>query len=62
MKQQCTSRGRMIVNDAMDVLGGAGICLGPANFMGTNYMATPIAITVEVKKPVAFLKNRIFQK
>jgi len=47
MKQQCTSRGRMVVNDAMDVLGGAGICLGPANFMGTNYMATPIAITVE---------------
>lgn len=47
MKQQCTSRGRMVVNDAMDVLGGAGICLGPNNFMGTNYMATPIAITVE---------------
>jgi acyl-CoA dehydrogenase len=53
MKQQCTSRGRMIVNDAMDVLGGAGICLGPANFMGTNYMATPIAITVEVTKQIA---------
>ncbi|TFJ84244.1 hypothetical protein NSK_004235 [Nannochloropsis salina CCMP1776] len=47
MKQQCTSRGRQIVNDAMDVLGGAGICMGPNNFMGANYMATPIAITVE---------------
>ncbi len=47
MKQQCTNRGRQIVNDAMDVLGGAGICMGPNNFMGANYMATPIAITVE---------------
>jgi acyl-CoA dehydrogenase len=47
MKQQCTSRGRIIGNDAMDVLGGAGICLGPANFMGVNYMAMPIAVTVE---------------
>jgi len=47
MKQQCTSRGRMIVNDAMDVLGGAGICNGPNNFMATNYMSTPIAVTVE---------------
>jgi alkylation response protein AidB-like acyl-CoA dehydrogenase len=47
MKQQCTSRGRMVVNDAMDVMGGAGICLGPANILGVNYMATPIAITVE---------------
>jgi len=47
MKQQCTSRGRLVVNDAMDVMGGAGICLGPNNFLGINYMATPIAITVE---------------
>ena len=47
MKQQCTHRGRIVVNDAMDVMGGAGICLGPNNFLGTNYMATPIAITVE---------------
>lgn len=47
MKQQCTSRGRIIANDAMDILGGAGICMGPANFMGNNYMSVPIAITVE---------------
>jgi alkylation response protein AidB-like acyl-CoA dehydrogenase len=47
MKQQCTHRGRMVVNDAMDVLGGAGICNGPNNFMATNYMSTPIAVTVE---------------
>ena len=28
-------------------VGGAGICNGPANFMGNPYMAIPIAITVE---------------
>merc|ERR1719353_765474 len=31
----------------MDVVGGAGICRGPSNFVGNAYMGTPIAITVE---------------
>jgi acyl-CoA dehydrogenase len=31
----------------MDVLGGAGICLGPRNFLGGAYLAVPIGITVE---------------
>ena len=31
----------------MDVVGGAGICRGPANFVGNSYMGLPIAITVE---------------
>jgi acyl-CoA dehydrogenase len=31
----------------MDILGGKGICLGPANFMGRAYQQLPIAITVE---------------
>ena len=47
MKQQITSRMRTVVNDAMDVLGGAGICNGPNNFMANAYTAVPIAITVE---------------
>ena len=47
MKQQMTSRMRTVVNDAMDVLGGAGICNGPNNFMANAYTAVPIAITVE---------------
>jgi len=47
MKQQWTHRGRKVVNDAMDVIGGAGICNGPNNFMATNYMSIPIAVTVE---------------
>jgi acyl-CoA dehydrogenase len=37
----------MVVNDAMDILGGKGICLGPNNFMGRAYQQIPVAITVE---------------
>ena len=37
----------MVSNDAMDVQGGKGICLGPGNFMGRAYQQLPIAITVE---------------
>uniref|UniRef100_A0A7S2SRH0 Acyl-coenzyme A dehydrogenase n=2 Tax=Rhizochromulina marina TaxID=1034831 RepID=A0A7S2SRH0_9STRA len=47
MKQSCTERGRRIVIDGMDILGGAGICRGPMNFAGNLYMSMPIAITVE---------------
>lgn len=46
-KYHCTEVGRMIVNDAMDVHGGKGICLGPGNYLGRGYEQTPIAITVE---------------
>lgn len=47
MKFETTARARAVVNDAMDVLGGAGICRGPNNAAGNGYMALPIAITVE---------------
>lgn len=47
MKQQMTHRMRIIVNDGMDILGGAGICNGPANFLANAYSNVPIAITVE---------------
>ena len=46
-KYHLTERGRAAVNDAMDILGGKGICLGPSNFMGRAYQQLPIAITVE---------------
>jgi acyl-CoA dehydrogenase len=46
-KLHVTEMGRQVVNDAMDVLGGKGIMLGPANFMGRAYQQIPIAITVE---------------
>ena len=47
LKYHCTEMGRMISNDAMDVQGGKGIILGPKNYLGRTYQATPIAITVE---------------
>jgi hypothetical protein len=47
MKYETTSRSRAVVNDAMDVMGGAGICRGPNNHVGNGYMGLPIAITVE---------------
>lgn len=47
LKYQTTDKMRQVVNDGMDVLGGAGICRGPSNFMATPYMCIPIAITVE---------------
>ena len=42
-----TELGRTIVNDAMDIAGGAGISRGPRNALAHSYIATPIAITVE---------------
>lgn len=47
MKYETTHRARRVVNDAMDIAGGSGICRGPANLIGNGYMALPIAITVE---------------
>jgi len=38
---------RVVVNDAMDVVGGAGICQGPRNVIGGEYAGLPISITVE---------------
>ncbi len=47
VKYQLTEHMRRVVNDAMDIQGGGGICLGPRNFMGRVYQALPISITVE---------------
>ena len=47
LKYHTTELGRVIVNDAMDVQGGKGICLGPKNYLGRGYQLTPIGITVE---------------
>jgi acyl-CoA dehydrogenase len=47
IKYHLTERMRVIVNDAMDILGGSGISMGPKNFIGRGYQALPIAITVE---------------
>ena len=47
LKYHNTEAMRTVVNDAMDVLGGKGICLGPKNLIGRIYQAVPISITVE---------------
>lgn len=47
VKYHLTERGRQVINDAMDVHGGKGICMGPSNYLASAYMQTPIAITVE---------------
>ena len=47
LKYHCTELGRRVANDAMDVHGGKGICLGPRNYLGRGYQVVPVAITVE---------------
>jgi len=38
---------RQVINDAMDVHGGRGICEGPGNYLASAYRAIPVTITVE---------------
>ena len=47
VKYHLTERGRQVINDAMDVHAGKGICMGPSNYLARIYQGTPIAITVE---------------
>src|SRR5687767_825455 len=47
LKYHLTEYGRVIANDAMDIHGGKGICLGPKNYLGRGYQIVPVAITVE---------------
>ncbi len=47
LKYHCTELGRKVSDDTMDVHGGKAIMMGPNNYIGRGYMATPIAITVE---------------
>ncbi len=47
MKYHSTEKFREIINNAMDILGGAAISLGPKNLLGHAYFGAPVAITVE---------------
>lgn len=47
VKYHVTEMARQVSDDAMDVHGGKGICLGPNNYLGRPYQSVPIAITVE---------------
>ena len=46
-KYHVTERARVVINDAMDVIGGKGVCMGPGNYLARAYQQVPIAITVE---------------
>lgn len=46
-KYNATETFRTIINDGMDILGGAAISRGPKNLLANPYIATPISITVE---------------
>lgn len=47
VKYHLTERSRQAINDAMDIHGGKGICLGPSNYLARTYQQTPVGITVE---------------
>ncbi len=47
LKSGATERMRVVVNDAMDVHGGKAVIEGPRNYMGSQYRAIPVGITVE---------------
>ncbi|MBF0446753.1 MAG: acyl-CoA dehydrogenase [Magnetococcales bacterium] len=46
-KYQLTERMRLVVNNGMDLLGGAAISQGPKNLLARIYQSIPIGITVE---------------
>ncbi len=47
VKYHLTERGRKVIDDAMDIHGGRGICMGPRNYLARFYQGMPISITVE---------------
>jgi acyl-CoA dehydrogenase len=46
-KRWSTEAMRVVVNEAMDIQGGAGISKGPRNTLAAAYQAVPVGITVE---------------
>jgi len=46
-KYHLTEKMRSCVNDAMDIHGGKGICMGESNYLARGYQGAPVAITVE---------------
>lgn len=42
-----TENMRQVLNDAMDIHGGKGICMGPSNYLARAYQGVPVGITVE---------------
>jgi acyl-CoA dehydrogenase len=57
MKYHATERARQVVNDAMDIVGSKGVCLGPENLLGRIYQQMPIAATLEGAN--SLMRNRV---
>ena len=49
MKQQCTERARDVINEGMDIHGGASICLGYSNFLEKFYRSGPVELLLKVQ-------------
>ncbi|GHB26965.1 acyl-CoA dehydrogenase [Salinicola rhizosphaerae] len=47
LKSQLTEFQRDMMADAMDIHGGRTVTLGPRNYLGIGFSATPVSITVE---------------
>ncbi len=47
LKYHNTEQMRQVMNDAMDIHGGRGICMGPNNYLARAYQGVPVGITVE---------------
>ncbi len=47
LKYRATEGMRQVLNDAMDIHGGRGICAGPSNYLLNGYQGIPVGITVE---------------
>ena len=47
VKAYLTEGMRRSLNDAMDIVAGAGICRGPNNLLGRGFVSVPLGITVE---------------
>ena len=47
LKYHNTEQMRQVINDAMDIHGGRGICMGPSNYLARAYQTVPVGITVE---------------
>ena len=47
LKYKLTELARKNILNGMDIMGGAGISMGPRNLLALSYIGSPIAITVE---------------
>jgi acyl-CoA dehydrogenase len=47
LKYHNTESMRQVVNDALDIHGGRGVCEGPSNYLANYFKSCPVSITVE---------------